>query len=338
MDQNSQDIKKGDFVMLTREILKVLINKNLLKLTAEDKSIVLHILEQTIGQHCQFRGITNDEFAEATGSTDRGVRKSLKYLVGTGAVTKRKLPGVRTPQYGLNVEFFGRIYPGQIANVYFLDKFKTNRNNCSLSTGTTVPSKREQNGTFRVQNLNKNNNIGVANISNNISINISLSSECEKFLETRSQNTKKRWREILSEILRQQPGDESLLLLAIHRIESSKKDLFGAPIRASILGLFEKTDWPVMKSALLTILSREKEKADQEMSRKQQEELVAAARIRAETEVDVSTLSPQFKRYADPLKRSEMNLKTMTESKLRPEEIEAEKVRQLSAFRKANLQ
>lgn len=291
--------REGDFVMVTREIIRALSDRRIVKLTTDEKSICLILLEQTIGQHCEIRGVTIQKFIDMSGIPRRTVFLALSSLVNKGIVKRERIKGIREVQYGLNPEFFGRIYPGRIENVYYLDKTKVLQE--SPSRCSTTHLKGEHPITFKVPKPAPRANPGVANIFSNISSNISLR-ELRELLNSKSLNTKKRWTELVQNIIAKHPEDQSLLLLAIQKIEREGKDLMGVPIRASILGLFEKTEWTIMRAALLAILEQDKEKREQESRRVEREKMVSAARERILDEsppVDVSKLLPMFQRYAE---------------------------------------
>jgi hypothetical protein len=283
-EQNSQqgsasktgNDKEGDFLMVVSEVIDSLIGRGFCN---DEKSIIVLITKKTIGQQCEFRQIPTKEFIEKSGASRSQCFGILKRLVDIGAVNKKKKPGQRGFYYGLNIEYFGRTNSGQIKNVYYPDKFKVQQSGHSRYSGVDVKGAQPCTQKPSRAALGKNS----ANPSYIPSYILSyLSKELRDFAESRSINTKKRWTNLINDIISKNPEDQSCLMLAIETVQKTNKDFLGNPIRSSMLRLFEETEWDIIKSILLS----EAKKKDE---RKNKERMINQTRIELQNEKDITS-------------------------------------------------
>ncbi len=260
-----RNAKEGDFVMIVREILRALYDREKGHFTAEEKSIILFLADWTIGQHAYARGATIQDFMNGTHIPERTVFAILKNLIEEGVLIKEKQKGIRSFFFALNVEFFGRVYPGPIENVYYLEKFENGAkvHTSAPSNCESMHTKHAAVSTFKTRKSAARANSASPNISTNISINISQR-ELLDFVTSRSVNSKKRWIKVINNIVDRNPEDQSCLWLAIEICQTTQKDFMGNPIRSSILSLFESSDWEVIRSLVLEKSKKEKERRENE--------------------------------------------------------------------------
>lgn len=300
--------KLGDYTMVVSEILRALYDRRIIRLSSDEKSILLYLIHKTIGQHCELRQIKPTDFMKDTGIPRSIVFDALKTLTAKQLIKKEKQKGVRAYFYAVNKDYFERIYPKEIPNIYYMDKFRKSENPDSQSMDSTDFESRSSQ-TFK----NSKNQTGKGHQSDSsgkqknapqifpqIFPHISLNKDFRAFVEAKPRATRGRWERLIQEILSKSPGDHNFLLYAIERIDRTQKDLHGAQIRSSVIALFESTEWEIMKSTLMVIL--EKEKAEQEKRRRieEQERMLrdAKAQIPDSQEVNLDNLSPLFRKYA----------------------------------------
>lgn len=291
--------KEGDYVMLTREVLRVFSDRRIVELTAYEKSMGLVLLDKTIGYHCELRELPFAVFVEATGVPVRTVFQSLKTLVQKGLFLKQKIKGKRSFFYGLNPDFFQRIYPGKIENVYYLDKFKVHE--VAGSRCNDLPVKHAKESTFKIPKPATGANSAAPKDTSNI-YKIISQRDLSEFIKTRSTNTKSRWTSIVGSILERHPMDQEALWLAIDIVHRTNKDFLDQPIRSSILRLFEVTEWETMKSAMLYKLRKQKDADDAKKKQEETQSLIKETQSKLQSEnpaeIDISKLDPRWQKFA----------------------------------------
>lgn len=280
--------------MLTREVLKVLYRPDL---SGQEKSIIIYVADKTVGYHCQFREISAKEIILDLKLKRSTCFESLQKLVKIGVFKKRHIGGKRY-EYGLNDEFFGRIYPGEINNVRYLDRYKKS-SDLDLKVheyGLSSPDNRTVQNTAPATSAARRK---IKHISN-IVLNISLL-ELKNFVAAQTRSTKGRWERFISETLSKNPQDERLLWSAIERVYRTQKDFFGKPVRSAI-GLFENSDWTLVRESMITIAKIEAEEEQKRIEREKNQKLLEEQRQKAilsDSNIDLSNISPFWRRIAE---------------------------------------
>jgi hypothetical protein len=295
--------KEGDYVVMVREIIKALKSS---EFSTHEKSIITRLTEVTIGFHCGLRNLTQDEIMKDLNLSRPTSFRALSRLLKI-KLLKRNHIGNRRYEYGLNTEYFGRIYPwGDISNVRYLDRYKKD-NDEESQTNITKSQTRDyevspeilsslNSETLKVRRAATRADKVQIKHSSNIDLKISLR-EIRTFVNSRSRNTKTRWINLINNIITHHPEDQHLLWLAIETAERTKTDFLGRPIYSSTLNLFEASSWPGMKAAFLEKLKSEKQAEEKERKRKETEDLIAAKRASLEKEasdVRIDNISPIF--------------------------------------------
>lgn len=264
-------------------------------ITQRGYKIVFALLRELNGWNTKFKPIKIEMFMRVTGLSEQAVHSTLSDLVENGVVVKKKIPGVRTHLYGFNEQMLKQTFVGKSAQTW-----QENTKVIDLVSFKLIKDR-----SFKLikpmTKKHRRSALGAPSetpIYRDINIDISLNKEIREFLETRNRSTKTRWERVIQEILKQNPQDSECVLAAINRIETTHKDFMGNPIRCSVLGLFEKAEWPRLRTAFLAILQEEKEEQDRALKRKEQDELIHAARERHESEIDINNISPLFRRFA----------------------------------------
>ncbi len=303
--ESTKDKNTGDYVMITREVIKVLLRPDL---NGQEKSIILYVADNTVGYHCQFRDFSISEFITDLAIPERTLKRALSHVL-TLKILKRKHIGNKQYEYALNEEFFGRIYPGEINNVRYLDRYKKDETKCQPGHNVvpTVAQRSANTGTTKDRRAAPVADTRKIKHTSNIVLNISLS-RFEDFVLRQPRATRSRWERFLMETLNRNPGDQDVLLAAIHRIEATGKDLFGEPIKRSMVALFEKTEWVLMRESLFAIMRAEKEQEDKKRKAEEQKSLLESEKNKnhlQEQEVDTSTITiPYFRKLAENKGRS----------------------------------
>lgn len=273
--------REGDYVMVVREILRGLSDQRIVRLSSDEKSLAFIVLERTIGFHCELREISLSEFIESTGISKRHVIRSLKSLQQKQVLKREKKEKTRSYIYGLNKEFFQRIYPYNIKNVYYMPNTKVTEQ--SLPKCQDGHLKGAQMVTLNPRVSATSANSAESKYTSNIVLKISLK-EMRDFLNSRSHNSKKRWSVVIGNVLRKYPDDEKHLWGAIELIYKTQKDLLDSPIRSSVISLFENTEWETMKAVYMAKLTAENQAKEKAERLKKDWELIEAKRAALEVE------------------------------------------------------
>ena len=276
---------KGDFVMMVREVLFALKSPDF---STHEKSIIAHVADITVGYHCGLRELSREVLMKELTLSRTTVTRSLGRLLKI-KVLRRKSIGNRQYEYGLNKEYFGRIYPGDVSNISYLDRYKEDRSQAQSRAyqGSEVGLHGPIYGPEKVCEPAPTAAKVKIKHTSNIDLKISLR-EIRTFVNSRSRNTKQRWINLINKIIANHVEDQQLLWLAIETVERTQIDFFGKPIYSSTLNFFEGSSWPGMKAAFLEKLRIEKELAEKEKRSKETEALIAAKRQRFEQESNES--------------------------------------------------
>ena len=285
--------EKG-FTQVPNELIEFFANPPF-RISERENRIIWFLIRELTGYHAKFKPITIDQFTQGTEIPKQNLIPAIKDLIQKNVLTRKRISGLRTWIYGFNEELLTRTVVGEPiqtcqagSKVVDLMHFKVTK----VMTSKVVKS-----------DIFKNRRAALVAATqpskyNQIKRNKSLHREIQAFIESRPRATKGRWERFILETLEANPDDQDILSLAIQRVETTKKDFFGKPILASSIGLFEKSEWRSIKTAFLAILQKEKEEQDKEAKRKENEELVRAAKIREESGIDINNISPIFQRYA----------------------------------------
>ncbi len=303
-DQNSQGVsdhtvtEKGNFTQVPNEVIEYLMNRKKADLTSREYSIMFFLIRELQGWAFEFKPIELADFIEGTGMEKQNLIPSLATLVeDRRLINKRKLPGYRTPLYGFNKEIFGRILATQEPRRFFsagngkvinLMTFKV-LNSMPLEVINLMTQKKRLAALVAAERASKD-------ISNTCKYNLR---EISEFLEPQRKQTKNRWIGIINRILEVYPNDEWLLWSAIDLVHRTREDLFGRPIRRSIIGLFEG-DWQVMRVAMEAKINQIELEAAKQKKKEENQRAVHATREESPVpdEVDISKLSPLFQKFA----------------------------------------
>lgn len=296
--------------MIPIEQLEFLMNRKNIELNGRHWSILMCLFRELHGWGQAEKCIPQQRMEELTGLHHSHFNVALNELIASGIINKKKVPGERSLYFTLNREVFGRVlateepsrvmWTGQevpttvtkVTNLVTFTKVPkpvtSEVTNLVTLSGTVLVTRKSR----KLPKL-KRNLAPIYNLKDMKDISLS---EIHSFLKAAPRATKARWERLISEILLKNPKDVQLLLLAIEMVHKEKKDFMGVAIHSSIIGLFEKTEWSVMKDALLDKIKREREKRetenDVEKTRRQLQKEVE--------EIDVSKLSPQNRKYAIP--------------------------------------
>jgi phage replication O-like protein O len=307
--QNSQanQERKGNYTQVSNEMLEYLSSSR--DLTATECRVCFYLIRELVGWNYEFKAIEIEAFAIGTRMNDKQVVKALTSLVKKGVLLKHKVVGYRTPFYGFNPHFMGRLVIGDPKptfvdglNVIDLKTFKLRKvsmltlSKChpehleSSNADTEDPSKPAPTADLEAPKYPSN------------TLKYDLREETIEFLKEVEERKRGRWETVIRKALAEFPNDERAILEAIRTVLFNKEDLYGRPIKKSALGLFESTDWGTMRVAL-------KARWDQaEVDRMKAEHLDEnQRRLRAtrqegleklDSVVDIDSLKPEFRSYA----------------------------------------
>jgi DNA-binding transcriptional regulator GbsR (MarR family) len=261
------DEKKGRyFLMIPIEMLEFLINRKNIELTGRHWSIIGAVWRELQGWGDNEKAITQKTMEELTGIHHGDLVISLRQLVDGKILTKKKIKGQRSAIYTFNRETFSRVLatdePQQVtwkgSNILpFVKGSKplpvTSSNVLPMNSSKLLPRESR-----KLPKLKRN----LAPIYKIDKIDTLSHAEIQKFLATQARAIRSRWERYISEILLKNPEDCSLLLYAIEYVHKERKDFLDAPIKRSIIGLFESTEWASIKIVLLAKMKREKEKIE----------------------------------------------------------------------------
>lgn len=310
---NSQDQSSGRFSQVVHEMTEFFMNPPFL-ITSIEYKIIWFLVRELMGWKTERKPLSVADFVASTGVAKQHIYPALDSLEKKGILIREKLKGLRShSMYEFNKDTFSRVLPGESdlkawnvgSKVVDLKTFKITKLTKEVTTRVTSV------GTLRVTGhdtlRNRRTAPGAASgmpkqiLSNKIK-NISLS-QFQNFLDSQPRATKSRWERFISETLAKNPGDHNALLLAIERVNSTKKDLFGAPIQRSVIGLFENTPWEMMRNIFIKVIKEEDEakkraqKAEEE--KKLLEELRQQQALNSEEAIDTSKLTPIFRGFAE---------------------------------------
>ena len=302
-EQNSQEgnngdlavEKKGNFSQVPNEMLERAMNRKEFPLTGREYAIVLFLVRELNGWRYEYKPIEISDYVQATGIDKQNLIPALASLIEQWRLVKKvKLPGFRTPLYGFNKETLGRtladeprrFYEGK-GKVINLMTFKV-LNSMPLEVIESMTEKRQIAAVGASERASKHT-------SNTHKHNLR---EIEEFLKPQRKQTRNRWEGIINGILEKFPKDEELLWKAIELVSRTGQDLFGRPIRRSIIGLFEG-DWVVMRVAMQAKLAQIDELAIKEKKREQNQKMLEASnQSPIQDTIKVDELSPQWQRFA----------------------------------------
>lgn len=305
-DQNSQVgsetnvvIEKGNFTQVPNEVIEYLMNRKKADLTSREYSIMFFLIRELQGWAYEYKPIEICDFVEGTGMEKQNLIPALAALIeDRKLVNKKKLPGYRTPLYGFNKEIFGRILAAQEPKKFFssgngkvinLMTFKV-LNSMPLEVINLMTEKRRLAALAAADRASKH-------IPNTCKYTLR---EISEFLEPQRKQTKNRWEAIIDRVLTDYPNDEWLLWTAIDLVHKTQKDLFGNPIRRSVIGLFDG-DWSVMRVTMEAKLNQIEIEAARQQKKLENERRIAALKEEEPTgpvPLKVEDISPLFRRFA----------------------------------------
>lgn len=245
------------------------------KITSEEYRLICFLLRELQGYQMRVKVIETSSFVNGTGLFKQHVHASLKSLVQKGVLIKIKSPGIRSSFWGFNEKKFGNTIVTQDekttqvhqAKVIDLVTFKVTKEVTLKGTGSVL-SKSSRTAT----------SAGLQSSKDSIKIFKDISQrEILDFLNSqKSKAVKNRWEKRIQEILKHHPEDESLLWFSIELVQKTGKDLLGNPIYSSVIGLFEKTEWELMRTILIAKMNEvqadnEKKQRAEENRRRVQE-------------------------------------------------------------------
>jgi DNA-binding transcriptional regulator GbsR (MarR family) len=296
--------EKGNFTQVPNEVIEILMNRKKADLTSREYSIMFFLIRELQGWAYEYKPIEIAQFVEGTGMEKPHVISALNILVDQRAfVTKMKLPGFRTPLYGFNKEIFGRVlatpepkrfFSAGNSKVINLMTFKV-LNSLPLEVIDQMTEKQRRAALKAAARAS----------ASTASPDKYQLEQIHEFVASLKPQSRYRWKGIINRVLTEYPDDEFLLWCAIELVNKTRQDLFGNPIKRSIIGLFEG-DWQVMRVAMqakLTKMEAEaaklKKKADNERRLQEiREEQVSPGLTAIEKDVDISKLDPIFQRFA----------------------------------------
>lgn len=293
--------QKGNFTQVPNEVIEYLMNRKKADLTSREYAIMFFLIRELQGWAYEYKPIEIAEYVEGTGMEKQNLIPALSCLIDERRlVTKVKLPGFRTPLYGFNKEVFGRILASQEPKKFYsagngkvinLMTFKV-LNSMPLEVINSMTEKKRLAALEAASRASKD--------TSNTSIKISIK-ELRDFVDTQRRQTKTRWEAIINSVLTDYPGDEFLLWCAIDLVHKTREDLFGRPIKRSIIGLFEG-DWQVMRVAMEAKLNQMEMAAIKAQKKAENEKRLEAARNEKpapkEGLENVSEMLPWLKKYA----------------------------------------
>lgn len=290
--------QEGNFTPVPNEVIEFLMNRKKADLTSREYALMFFLIRELQGWAYEFKPIQLSDFIEGTGIEKQNILPALESLVTKRNLIKKvKLPGYRTPLYGFNKEIFGRILASQEPKKFFssgkgkvinLMTFKV-LNSMPLEVIESMTNKRHLQAVEAAERAAKD-------ISNTCKYNLR---EISEFLKAQRKQNRERWEGIINGILERYPRDELLLWKTIELVHKTQKDLFGNPIRRSILGLFEG-DWAIMRVSMEARLNQmEMERIKKEKREENEKRMAEVKKILPfeEQPFDLEKMNPAFRKF-----------------------------------------
>lgn len=290
------------------EILDFLISKKKIQLSGLQVMIILKLVREIYGWGLTEKSLSQKSIAEGISVPLKRVNPAINELAFSKIIKMEKVKGKKHYVYSFNEELFGRKSLTDEPKGLNLNALYIPEDIPKMGNEADIPKMGNEHipnlrivhipflGIRKTRKLVKlKRNSCSKDISKDNLKDISLGKFSE-FLKTQVPSIRRRWEKVIPDILKANPSDDLLLLIAIEMVHRTKKDFMGQRIHRSIVGLFEKMEWSLVRDTVLINYRKEKER--EEMKKTVEEVKKREVIEKSEQKVDIDNISPLYKHYA----------------------------------------